>query len=147
MVNDRQVGVVGEATQAVLEAIDCDRAPLAAFEIDLAVLVEVAGDPGAPRPYQPFIRYPSSVRDLALLVDVGVSAGAIQAVVANNRLSKQIDIVDIYAGKGVPEGKKSLAVRVHYQSDTKTLTAKEIEKAEATILKILGQELGAELRS
>ena len=82
-----------------------------------------------------------------MVVDAGVSAGAIQAVIAKNRLSRQIDIVDVYTGKGVPEGKKSLAVRVHYQSDTKTLTAKEIEKAEATILKILRQELGAELRS
>jgi phenylalanyl-tRNA synthetase beta chain len=131
----------------VLEAIDCDRAPLAAFEIDLLSLAEAAGDPGAPRPYQPFTRYPSSVRDLALLVDAGVSAAAIRDVIAKNRLSRQIDVVDVYSGKGVPEGKKSLAVRVHYQSDTKTLTAKEIEKAEGTILKILGQELGAELRS
>jgi phenylalanyl-tRNA synthetase beta chain len=147
VVNGKQVGVVGEATRAVLEAIDCDRAPLAAFEIDLAALVEASGDPGAPRPYQLFTRYPSSVRDLALVVDAGVSAGAIQAIIAKNRLSRQIDIVDVYSGKGVPEGKKSLAVRVHYQSDTKTLTAKEIEKAEATILKILRQELGAELRS
>ena len=147
VVNGKQVGVVGEATRAVLEAIDCDRAPLAAFEIDLAALVVASGDPGAPRPYQLFTRYPSSVRDLALVVDAGISAGAIQAIIAKNRLSRQIDIVDVYSGKGVPESKKSLAVSVHYQSDTKTLTAKEIEKAEATILKILRQELGAELRS
>jgi len=147
IVNGKQIGVVGEATRAVLEAIDCDRAPLAAFEIDLRSLAEAAGDLGAPRPYRPFTRYPSSVRDLALLVDAGVSSGAIRDVIAKNRLSRQIDIVDVYAGKGVPEGKKSLAVRVHYQSDSKTLTAKEIEKAEGTILKILGQELGAELRS
>ncbi|NQW16490.1 MAG: phenylalanine--tRNA ligase subunit beta [Chloroflexi bacterium] len=146
-VNGKSVGVVGEATRAVLEAVDCDRTPLAAFEIDLSALGEAIGESNAPRAYQPFTRYPSSVRDLALLVDTGVSAGAIRDVIAKNRLSQQIDVVDVYSGKGVPVGKKSLAVRVHYQSDTKTLTAKEIEKAEAAILKILGQELGAELRS
>ena len=147
VINGKQVGVVGEVTRAVLEAVDCDRAPIAAFELDLQALADAAGDIDAPRPYQAFGRYPSSVRDLALLVDTGVSAGAIQSVIAKNQLARQSDIVDVYSGKGVAEGKKSLAVRVHYQSDTKTLTAKEIEKAEATILKILGQELGAELRS
>ena len=56
-------------------------------------------------------------------------------------------VFDLFEGKGVPAGKKAVAVRLVYQSPNKTLTAEQIGKIEHQILNHLKKELGAELRA
>jgi phenylalanyl-tRNA synthetase beta chain len=68
------------------------------------------------------------------------------AIARKNRLVSSATVFDVFEGKGLPEGKKSLAVRIVYQSPNKTLTAEELEKAEQGILRALERELGATLR-
>ena len=146
-VSGARVGVIGEVAVDILEDIDCDRSPVPMFEIDIEALEKASGDLFAPVAYQSFDRYPESVRDLAIVIDESVEAGEVMEIISKNRLATTASIVDVYRGDGVPEGRKSLAVRVHYQSDKKTLTADEIGKAEQSILKVLGRELNAELRA
>ena len=55
-------------------------------------------------------------------------------------------VFDVFEGKGVPEGKKAIAIRLVYQSPNKTLTADQVGKIEQQTLKQLANELGAELR-
>jgi len=59
---------------------------------------------------------------------------------------KEVTIFDVYSGKQVPAGKKSLAYRIAYQSSAYTLTDEEVNKVQEQILKKLNQQLGATLR-
>ncbi|MEX0762911.1 MAG: phenylalanine--tRNA ligase subunit beta [Dehalococcoidia bacterium] len=142
-----QLGVVGEVHPDVLAAFDTDVSPVAMFELSLEALASaVAGKPAASS-YRPFTRLPESPRDLALLLDSGVPAGDVVKIASRNRLVTSATVFDVYEGRGVPAGKKSLAIRIVYQSANRTLTAEEVGKAEQSILRALSKELGAELRT
>ena len=145
---DLQVGVVGEVASDVLAAMDIELSPVAMFEVDLRALgsaVTAAAKTGGR--YEPFGRFPESIRDLALVVDEGVPAGDVISLAERNRLVVGATVFDVYRGEGLPEGKKSLAVRMIYRSPKRTLTADDVSRAEQAILRALASELGAELRA
>jgi phenylalanyl-tRNA synthetase beta chain len=147
-VHGARVGVVGELATEVLEAFDCDISPVAMFEFDLPALGEAAGaDAYTPTAYRPFPRFPESIHDLAIVVDEPVPAARILKIVEHNRLVRRVDVFDVYHGAGGPEGRKSLALRVVYQSGNRTLTAEDVTKEEGSILKVLKREVGAVLRA
>lgn len=141
-----RVGVVGEVSKDVLHAFDIEH-PVMMFELELDALLSVAKTVGPADIYSPIVRYQDSERDLALLIDRAVPAAQVVAIARKNRLVTSAKVFDVFEGKGLPEDKKSLAVRVVYQSPNKTLTAEEISKAESNILRVLKQQLGATLRA
>jgi phenylalanyl-tRNA synthetase beta chain len=96
--------------------------------------------------FQPIPRFPAMVRDIALIVDVGVSHQQIVDIIRGFSLVKDVAVFDVYSGKQVPAGKKSLAYRITYQSPTHTLTDEEVNKVQEQILKKLSRQLGATLR-
>ena len=96
--------------------------------------------------YAPYIRYPESHRDLALVLDISTPVGDALRICGQNKLAKSATVFDVYEGEGVQAGKKSVAIRVIYQSDSGTLTAKQVDRAESQIVKRLERELGATLR-
>ena len=145
---DLGVGVVGEVAPDVLAAMDIELSPVAMFEVDLRALgsaVTAATKSGGR--YEPFGRFPESIRDLALVVDEGVPVGDVIRLVERNSLVVEATVFDVYRGEGLPKGKKSLAVRVIYRSPKRTLTAEDVSRAEESILRTLASELGAELRA
>ena len=93
-------------------------------------------------------RFPAVSRDLALLIDQGVSFAQIEKVArtTEKKLLKQVALFDVYEGKKLPEGKKSYAVNFLLQDETKTLNDKQIDGVMKRIRQNLEQELGAELR-
>jgi phenylalanyl-tRNA synthetase beta chain len=86
------------------------------------------------------------VRDIALIVDTGVTHRQVADIIKGFSLVKEVAVFDVYSGKQVPAGKKSLAYRIDYQSPSHTLTDEEVNKVQERILKKLSQELGATLR-
>ena len=104
-------------------------------------------DPNLTR-YAPVSRQPSVRRDLALLVDRDQAAGAIVSAIRQKGgpLLQDVDLFDRYEGKGVPEGKLSLGVRLVFQHAERTLTEAEVAKATERVVRALGQQFGAELR-
>ena len=142
----RRLGVIGEVRGEVLDAFDIEGTAVSLFELELDVLQSVAQAVGPADIYSPIVRYQDSARDLALLVDKAVPAGQMTAIARRNRLVSSATVFDVFEGKGLPEGKKSLAVRVVYQSADKTLTTEELAKSEAAILRSLENQLGATLR-
>jgi len=140
----QDVGVVGEVHPRVLERFDLEGANVAMFEVDLEALVEAV--PARPDLYREASRFPESERDLALVVDADVPSARIQAVILRQKLVRRSTPFDLYAGAGVPLGKKSVAYRVVFQSSKGTLTTEEVDKAQSDIVRRLGKELGAELR-
>jgi phenylalanyl-tRNA synthetase beta chain len=96
--------------------------------------------------FQPIPRFPSTIRDLALVVDSKVSHQMILNVIRSFPLVSEVILFDVYSGKQVAPGKKSLAYRVVYQSPTHTLTDEDVNKVQQQILDRLTGELGATLR-
>ena len=97
--------------------------------------------------FQPIPRFPATVRDIALVIDTGITHQQIQDVIRSFPLVSQVTIFDVYSGEQVPPGKKSVAYRIVYQSPTHTLTDEEVNKVQQQIMDKLSSELGATLRT
>ncbi|MBT4515607.1 MAG: phenylalanine--tRNA ligase subunit beta, partial [Chloroflexi bacterium] len=143
-----EIGVLGEVASEVLATFDIETAPVAMFELDVEAISKLPElQKLGQQDYTPFGRFPDSARDLALLIDDTVPAADVLALVERNRLAISATVFDVYQGDAIPAGKKSLAVRVVYQANDRTLTTEDLTKAENSILRALEHNLGAELRT
>jgi phenylalanyl-tRNA synthetase beta chain len=97
--------------------------------------------------YKPVPKFPSIVRDMALILDAGISHEQVQTIIKSFNLVEQADIFDVYSGEQVAVGKKSLAYRISFRSPEHTLTDEEVNQVLNKILNRLTAELGAVLRS
>jgi len=98
--------------------------------------------------YKELAKFPSSRRDLSLLLDKEIKFEQIQEIAsrADKKILKEIGLFDIYEGKNLPEGKKSYAVSFLFQDENKTLVDNQIEKIMTKIQGELESKLGASLR-
>ena len=98
--------------------------------------------------YTPLPKYPSTSRDIALLVDENVEVGKIEHVIRmhGGPILERVRLFDVYRGKQVEEGKKSVAFNLVYRHKDKTLTDEEVNSVHETVLKKLKEELNAVLR-
>ena len=137
------VGTLGEVHPDTLEAFGVSR-PVALFELDLASLLDAlpAGRSAVPVP-----RYPAVEQDLALVVDEGVPAGALQALIEQSRLVAEARVFDVYRGEQLPASKKSIAFAIRYQAPDRTLTSEDANREQARILQRLARQHGAEQRA
>ncbi|MEJ0040754.1 MAG: phenylalanine--tRNA ligase subunit beta [Rhizomicrobium sp.] len=153
------LAIFGEVHPKVLAAFDL-KGPVAAFEVILDAIPESkakgkarAASSGeavghqrsvfAPSPYQ------AIERDFAFLVAAGVSADEVlrAAKGAERNLIEQVTLFDVYEGKGVPDGQKSLAIAVRIQPKDGTLTDSEIEALAQKIVAAVAKATGAVLRT
>ena len=124
-------------------------APAVAFEIFLDAMPQPRAKAGRarpalkPQPFQPV------VRDFAFLVDRSVPAEALVRAArrAEKTLVTEVRIFDLYEGKGLPEGKKSVAITATLQPTERTLTDAEIETVATKIVAAVGEATGGSLRS
>jgi len=85
-------------------------------------------------------------RDIALVVNDGIAYQKVAQIVQSFPLVKEVTLFDLYRGEQIPEGKKSFALRIVYQSAQRTLTDEDVEQTQQQMLDRLQQELGATLR-
>jgi len=137
-----KLGIVGELHPRVAEAFDI-AGDAYLFEIDLTALLPFTV---GHKIFQPIPRFPAIVRDIALVVDVGVTHQRVMDIINSFSLVSQVTLFDVYTGEQVPPGKKSLAYRVAFQLPTHTLTDEEVNEVQQQILNRLSHELGATLR-
>jgi len=137
----------GELHPRVIAAFDL-KGPVSAFEVFLDAIPEPktkskARPPFAPSPFQPV------ERDFAFVVDSKVTSEEVvkAAKSAERGLIERIEIFDVYEGKGVPDGKKSLAISVRLQPKDKTLTDAEIEDIARKIVEAVTKATGGTLRT
>ncbi len=142
------VGWFGELHPRALEVFDAT-GPMAAFEIILDALPAPKARPTKARPKLELSEFQPVERDFAFIVDNSVrSADLIKAAQAADRnLIVNVGVFDLYAGPGVPEGKKSVALNVTLQPREKTLTDAEIDAVAAKIVAEASKKTGAMLRS
>jgi phenylalanyl-tRNA synthetase beta chain len=117
--------------------------PVAIFELEIEKLLDCAVARGR---FRSISRFPRSVRDIALLVDLKVPARSVVEIIRGFPLVTRVTLFDLYMGEQVPPGKKSLALGIAYQSPDHTLTEEELESVEQGILTRLSEQLGATRR-
>lgn len=121
--------------------IDAD---IYAAELDFTTLAKLEKPE---RTYQPLPRYPAVTRDLALVCDEAKTVAELEKAIgeAGGPLLRSIRLFDIYRGRGIPEGKKSLAFRLTLRSDERTLTDADSDAVISAVLARM-EALGASLR-
>jgi phenylalanyl-tRNA synthetase beta chain len=137
--------MLGELHPLVRDAFDLPARPVGLLELDMDALTEVAR---GSRFMEPISRYPAVAQDLAIIVDEDTPASEAERLIraAGGRLLVGVTLFDVYRGEQIPEGKKSLAYSLSFQSLTGTLRDKQVAKLQGRILKRLRKKIGAELR-
>ena len=141
--DDQRIGWIGELHPRLLRALDLDHAAVG-FEVDLEPLRRRA----LPR-LQALGRFPSVRRDLAFVVPEAVTWAAIETSIQTvaGPLLVGLGLFDVYAGKGVESGFKSLAMGLILQEKSRTLTEQDVEEVVQRVTDALQHEHGARIRS
>jgi phenylalanyl-tRNA synthetase beta chain len=140
----RHVGVLGRLAPEVADAHGLPgHDAVYVAEIDLDAVEEVAQH-GEIR-VEPLPRYPSVTRDVALLIDDTLPSETLRATITSAAPQTLVRVreFDRYQGKGVPEGKISLALRLTFRSPERTLTDAEVQSAMDAIVGALKSTHGA----
>ena len=127
-------------------AMDCGikSSAIMMFELDIDALTPY---PSRTNKYVPIGEYPVVDYDISLLFDLAVKwADIVEAVGDKDELLQGLSFIDEYKGKQIPEGKKSVTLRLSIGSREKTLESKEIENYANFVAKRLKKKLGAEAR-
>jgi len=138
------VGMIGRASGPAAEAFGLDEPPTVA-ELSYDRLVEAARlEPTV----EPLPHFPAVTRDLAVVVDETVAWADLLAAIEGAGAAdlESAEPVDVYRGKQVPAGKKSVALRLRLRSPRGTLTSEQADAAQGQILSALERDFGAVLR-
>ncbi|MFH2011610.1 MAG: phenylalanine--tRNA ligase subunit beta [Pseudomonadota bacterium] len=144
VVDNTEIGAIGEVHSAVLDGYEISN-PVYLFELDFDLIAKhTLGD----KKIKPLSKYPPIYRDIALIVDENIQFRDIYDTIdkLSNKLVDNIQVFDVYKGKSIPSGKKSLAYRIKYQSYERTLTDKEVNKIHEKLVFNLVGKIGATLR-
>jgi phenylalanyl-tRNA synthetase beta chain len=141
---ETRLGYLGELHPEVCEALALP--PCFVFELDFDSLLEYAPRQVTARALP---RFPSVERDLAVVVDDAFPAQQIVSWISNlgEALIEHVAVFDQYLGSPIPEGKKSLAYKISYRADDRTLTDAEVQALHQSIVQRISEVFGAQLRS
>jgi phenylalanyl-tRNA synthetase beta chain len=143
LLDGREIGCLGELHPEWVQKYDLPQAPVV-FELDFDAVKSVK----VPA-YAEVSKFPPVIRDLAIVVDQDV---ALQTLLDGlkgqvSSLVQDIQLFDVYVGKGVPENKKSLAFRIVMQDTQRTLQDSEVDAAMQQLVSCLELAFGAQLRA
>jgi phenylalanyl-tRNA synthetase beta chain len=141
------LGYFGELHPRVLETLGAE-GPLVGFEVILDRIPEAKAKPTRARPLLELSLFQPVSRDFAFIVERKVKAGDVvrAAQSVDRKLITNIDVFDLYEGKGIEDGKKSIAIAVTLQPREKTLTDQEIDAVAAKIVAEVTKKTGGTLR-
>jgi phenylalanyl-tRNA synthetase beta chain len=139
-----EIGYLGEIHPDVADRMELP--PVLVFELDFEKLLQYA-----PRRIftKTLPRFPAVERDVAIVVDRDFAAQRVIGWIHDlgEPLIEKVEVFDQYVGAPIPDGKKSLAYRVSYRAEDKTLTDAEINALHQKLVDRLGETFGAERRS
>ena len=136
------VGHMGALHPSLAKTLDV---PAALFLVELHLSAVIAGKVTA---FTSLSKYPELRRDLALVVADSVTAGDVEYAIASvvGELLRHVNTFDVYAGKGIDEGHKSLAVSLTLQHPSRTLRDDEVNELVDRVVSRLQQDFAACLR-
>ena len=141
-INNKIIGFMGSLQPTYLDRLGLNE-DIYIFSLDLEGLQKNVSSS-----YKEFSKFPSSSRDLSFIVNKSIASSSIENVIksAAGKFFKDIEIFDVYEGKGIEEEKKSIAISVSWQSTKHTLKDYDIDSAVERIVNSVKKELGGELR-
>jgi len=145
MMNEVCLGTAGEVRKEILKQYDLQTDAYAA-ELDFSGLVGRQSTGAAQM--QQLMRFPGITRDLSLVLSESVRWSEIEHAIRSLSIQdlRTVNFVDIYRGKGVEAGKKSLTLSMEFRREQETLTHEQVDSHQALILNQLEKQFGAKLR-
>jgi len=146
IISGKTIGFIGRIAPGTLKSFGI-HAETYIFELDADLLLESINNEEIR--FKRLLRFPHVDRDMALLAPVDLPSEKIIKAVKDfsSELITHVSIFDMYQGKGIPEGRKSLAYSVRYQSADRTLTVAEVDSIHLALIDHVKNSLGVELRS
>lgn len=144
-INDQRIGYLGQIHPDVMNRMDT-KSVAYIFEINIDILDTLST---AGVRYKDISRFPAVTRDVAFVVNADMEADKMLEIVAGQHedLLENVGIFDIYSGKGLDEGTKSLGLRFSYRASDRTLTDAEINSLHDKIVQNTVQLTGAKIRA
>ncbi len=138
------VGLAGQLTNSLASTIDASGG---VFVAEVSLDFPISGL-GSRATFRELGKFPAISRDIAIIVPEDLSHERIWEVIwyPTEPLLERVEFFDLFAGRDIGEGKKSLAYRLTYRDRSRTLTSEEVNAAHAKIRERLQSDLGAELR-
>lgn len=142
--DDQPLGIVGKLTDQLARKFDI-RQDVYVAEMYLPVMMRLSRALGK---FSPLPIYPAAPRDLAIVIDEAVKVGEMLDRIKNvaGPLAESITVFDVYAGKQIEQGKKSIGVAIVYRSQERSLSSDEIDATQQAIMKTLKDEFRADIR-
>jgi len=142
-VKGKVAGHIGEASNELLEKGGLEGAVMCA-EIDLESILKIAT---RERRFQTISKYPVVTRDFSLLVPKDVSVSSVSQTILDegNEWLQDVRLFDVFEGKNIPNGVKSLAFSLEYQASDKTLASEEVQTEHARIAQVIQEKYNAKL--
>ena len=144
VVEDRKVGILGEVSPDVVDALGLRGRPCA-FELDFEALMQSAPSVMG---YSPLARYPALHRHLAVVVEDSVTCERLlEAVQASGEnMVENVELLDVYKGEQISPDRKSLTLSIVFRSRDRTLTDEEVNGVLAGIKEVLERDVDASFR-
>lgn len=139
--NDEIIGSIGLLSVSAMNDSKIKRTNVAIFEINEDKLMPL---PSRTNKFTPLPQFPLVEKDLSLLVDNEVTWESIKDSIKDK--VKELEFIEEYKGNQIPNGKKSITLRLKLGNDERTMTSDEITEKMNNILKILNKKCNAELR-
>ena len=145
VVQGTSLGLMGEIHPQVRSAFGLPSVRINAAELSIAPLIRPQWRLD---PMQPISPYPPVVEDLAFVVDESVTVRMVEDVIraAAGALLVELELFDLYRGEPLPDGSKSLAFRLTYQSQESSLRDTDVAKLRERIVRRVEREAGGKLR-
>lgn len=147
LVGGNKIGYIGILSPLVIErlGIKAQKPSIVIAEFDIDAVISCAAD--RPR-YSQIPKYPYVERDTAIVVDASLLSSVITDIISSYKsdLIEECAIFDVYQGKGIPEGKKSIAFNVRYRAADRTLKDEEVETIHSGLVKHIIDKTKGELR-
>lgn len=144
-VKKQVIAKIGIVDAAQLKQFDIKQ-PVYFADINWNILTQLAAK--AKLEYKEIPRFPAVERDLAIVIEKGISYAEVEKTINNARVNrlKAVSLFDVFESEKIGAGKKSMALNFIFQDDEKTLVDKETEKMMDTLIQALEKQLSAEIR-
>jgi len=148
-IGDSQLGLFGQIHPELRQQRDLPEA-VYLFELDINVLLLDITQEGADVPlFSTYSTYPAADRDIAFFAPLTLPLATIEQAIlsAGKPLLSSVEVFDDYRGEGVPDGQRSLALRLMYRTEERTLTDEDVDPVHQAVRDSLTKTLGVTLRS
>jgi len=144
MLENTKVGEIGRISGKILDKIGIKQ-PVFIADLSLMLLFKLSNRQIV---FEQLPVYPSAPRDLSIVVDELIRAGDIIVKMKETagELARSVDIFDLYTGKQIEKGKKSIAISINYRSDEGNLSSEVVEELQQKVIEMLKKDFNADIR-